>query len=132
VNEYLGGGGGGGNKKCIRAPRTFHMETLFNELKQIDNINRQQNQVAPQPSSAFMAVGSSPAGSLANANTTTASAASTQALGNDPAANDWSQSYWSSLSAAFQKQSPFIMDDRSFKWSTDYLTQSEATIFDEA
>ena len=48
------------------------------------------------------------------------------------AAQDWSHDYWSSLSAAFQKQSPLIIDDRAFKWSADYLTQTESTIFDEA
>lgn len=119
VNEYLAA-----NKKCIRAPRTFQMETLFNELKQIEpnfHIAKQQqqqpqNQVAP----------SSLSGST-NATSNTNSAA-------DNMSNEWSQSYWSSLPATFQKQQPsqYIMDDRSFKWSADYLTQSEATIFDEA
>ena len=47
-------------------------------------------------------------------------------------ASDWSQEYWSSFAAAFQKQSPMIIDDRAFKWSADYLTPTEATIFDEA
>jgi hypothetical protein len=121
------------------APRTFHMETLFNELKQIDNNNtitkpaptnapflhqHLQNQVAPNPlketqNDATLLSSPPPPPSLANT-------------------NDWSQSY---LSAVFNKQQQqqqtpqflsSIMDDRSLKWSTDYLTQSEATIFDEA
>lgn len=116
------------------APRTFHMETLFNELKQIDNNTTTkppptnapflhqhlQNQVAPNP--------------LKETPNDATLLSSPPPLANT---NDWSQSY---LSAVFNKQQQqqtpqflsSIMDDRSLKWSTDYLTQSEATIFDEA
>jgi restriction endonuclease Mrr len=99
--------------KRMPAPRSFHMEALLNELKHIDNTTAtigashdHQQQIQGENQLAKSSSG------------------------------DWAQEYWSSLSAAFQKQSPFIttssMDEKAFKWSTDYLTQNEATIFDEA
>lgn len=110
------------------------MDTLFNEIKQIDNNAGNKTTPTPTPTT--------------NASTWSSSAA----------ANDWSQAYLSTIgpfaaaaAAAAVKQhqqqqqqqsvlpqsssssaTPLAMDDRSLKWSTDYLTQSEATIFDDA
>jgi len=146
LNEYLNGaqgaaaavGGGVIGGGVIRAaPRSFLMDTLFNEIKQIDN--NAGNKTTPTP-------------------TPTTNAASTWS--SSAAANDWSQAYLSTIgpfaaaaAAAAVKQhqqqqqqqqqsvlpqsssssaTPLAMDDRSLKWSTDYLTQSEATIFDDA
>ncbi len=116
--------------KRLPAPRTFQMEALLNELKQIDSSSMSlssnnlsslgpsypmlQQQQAPKLSSSSLFLNS------------------INASNNNLLANDWSQEYWSSISAAFQKRSPLILDDRAFKWSAEYLTQTEATIFDEA
>ena len=102
VSEYLGleeKGQLGANAALRRmpAPRTFHMEALLSELKQIDNTNNNNPQLSANQLS-----------------------------------NDWSQEYWSSMTNGFQKQAPIIIDDRAFKWSAEYLTPTEATIFDEA
>lgn len=123
INEYLGGNSNGvgvvGGGLMRAAPRSFHMETLFNELKKIDSNNSNTaggggGVVVNKPSSA---------------------AATIQQQQQQQNASDWSQSYLSSSLSMIQKQSPqmFMMDDRSLhKWSADYLTQSEATIFDDA
>jgi hypothetical protein len=107
--------------KRMPAPRSFHMEALLNELKHIDNsvatLDQQPQGVHTQTHGEHQQL--QQAKSLSS--------------------GDWAQEYWSSLSAAFQKQPSFIanvadMDEKAlgFKWSTDYLTQNEATIFDEA
>ena len=112
--------------KRIPAPRTFQMEALLNELKQIDNsanMSLSSNNLAAISIPAAAAKLSTSSLFLNN-NTTNTTNNSTE----------WSNEYWSSISAAFQKQSPLILgsDDRKFKWSAEYLTQTEATIFDEA
>jgi hypothetical protein len=93
------------------APRTFHMDALFNELKQIDSASTG---------------GVAAASSSASSNVFGEVAASTAA--------DWSQEYWTSVIQQKQKpqQPPLIMDSSAFKWSADYLAQNEATILDEA
>ena len=94
----------GASIRCLQAPRTFQMEKLLSELKQIDNTSLSTaaaDQVALNQNS-FL---------------------------NTNASNDWSQEYWSSM---LVKQPSASIDEKSFKWSTDYLTQTEATIFDEA
>lgn len=75
-------------------PRTFQMEKLLSELKQIDS-ESQKLQVAALPG------------------------------GND----GWAHEYFSlnPTSGSVANSGP-----GAFKWSTEYLTQSEATIFDEA
>lgn len=88
-------------------PRTFQMERLLSELKQIDTDNKTIRQ--PQTSSL---------NNQSNASLTN----------NVNPANDWSQEYFS-LNNMLIKQQP---NDCDLKWSTDYLTQTEATIFDEA
>lgn len=78
-------------------PRSFQMEQLLSELKQIDTEN-QKLQVPALP-------------------------------GND----SWAQEYFSLGPASGHVASSGVLDGPSaFKWSTEYLTQSEATIFDEA
>jgi len=98
-------------------PRTFQMERLLNELKQIDTDNA--NKVIRQPKSNT----DNKNQQLNNANT-------------NNSANEWSQEYFSlnnHNNNMLVKQSPMNFEDpASFKWSADYLTQSEATIFDEA
>ncbi len=107
-----------------QAPRTFHMGALFNELKQIDN-NTNKESV-----------------NLSESLTKNASIISQQ---NN---QDWSQEYFSfnnKKSAGFGlktgdnqfttgvQTSPLINTPQDgFKWSTEYLSQNEATIFDEA
>lgn len=88
-------------------PRTFQMGRLLNEIKQIDSSNI-DNKAVRQPRSNH----------------------GVNKL-NSPVESDWSQEYFS-LNSILLKQSPLIYEDRAFKWSADYLTQSEATIFDEA
>lgn len=98
VNEYLSLDQQ--QNRARTAPRTFHMETLFNELKHIDK------------------AGGLPTGSSVTSN----------------AQPDWSQDQiWNSVASVFQKQQPISMlDERSFKWSADYLSQNETNILDEA
>jgi len=134
VSEYLGidqksaAAANSSMLKRIPAPRTFQMEALLNELKQIDNSN--------------MSLSSTNLNNLANnaallqqqAPKLSASSLFLNSLNtsNTNLSSDWTQEYWSSLTAAFQKQSPMIFDDKAFKWSAEYLTQTEATIFDPA
>jgi ABC-type branched-subunit amino acid transport system ATPase component len=139
------------------APRSFQMEALFNELKHIDNLNAAAKSTSISTSALNTSNGSS-SDSLAKTNAPTTTRSTLQpgqvaeplnglsrsvspsktlsAIRSMSQANnlpqEWSQEYWTSLSAAFKKQTPLIIDDRTFKWSTDYLTQTEATIFDEA
>lgn len=83
----------------VAAPRTFQMETLFNEIKHIEPSLSQ----------------------------------SESKQGNVKQLADWSQDpTWTSFTAAFQKQPPLLQDERSYKWSTDYLLQNETKILDEA
>lgn len=163
VSEYLAieseksgrasiGSGGDQFVRRLPAPRSFQMEALFNELKQIDSMNAAVKSTS---------ISTSALNTNSNSKTTTTTAlhpnaSQTESLNGlsrsvSPAktpsairsishvnnlAQEWSQDYWMSLSAAFKKQqqqqAPLIIDDRTFKWSTDYLTQTEATIFDEA
>jgi hypothetical protein len=102
------------------APRTFHMDALFNELKQLDSAI---------PSTAAVSSSALP--------TTTAAAQNLSPI--DAISNEWSQGYLSSLSSALvqsqqqqQQQTRKVIDSSAFKWSADYLAQNEATIFDEA
>jgi hypothetical protein len=104
----------------LPAPRSFNMEALFNELKQIDNLNTKAS------------TSSLDSTSMPSAQSASNQLARSVSPNLKDASQDWSQEYWSSLSAAFHKQSPLIIDDRAFKWSADYLTQTETTIFDEA
>lgn len=114
--------------KRLPAPRTFQMEALLNELKQIDHSQMSMSSTnlanSAHPLLQQQAPKLSTSSLFLNQLNTTSS--------NNLNANDWSQEYWSSLTAAFQKQSPIILDDRAFKWSAEYLTQTEATIFDES
>lgn len=112
----------------LPAPRSFNMEALFNELKQMDTLNTKAAAAAASTSS----LDSSSLGATQNPAIASNQLARSVSPNLKDAAQDWSQEYWSSLSAAFQKQSPLIIDDRAFKWSADYLTQTESTIFDEA
>jgi hypothetical protein len=111
----------------LPAPRTFQMGSLLNELKQIDKTS--------QLYQSTQSVSSSSNQQLANNNN---NSISSSVSSNNLINNDWTQEYWSSLTAAFQKQQQqqppqLLMDERSFKWSTDYLNQNEATLlFDEA
>lgn len=82
--------------------RSFHMEKLLSELKQIDTESHKFNVPAVLPGS-----------------------------------DSWSQEYFSlnpSMSGAGHNNNMSLNLDgpSAFKWSTEYLTQSEATIFDEA
>jgi len=87
-------------------PRTFQMGRLLNEIKQIDSSSI-DNKAVCQPRSHM---------------------ANKLSL---PVDSDWNQEYFS-LNNMLLKQSPLIYEDRAFQWSADYLTQSEATIFNEA
>lgn len=126
------------------APRSFHMETLFKELKQIEN-SGSVGSGAVMAQTTGASASANPLNKVIGSglNSTNAPASTTSA---DSMANDWSQEYWSSLPvSASQKSSvatsggkigaslpPVIMDSNAFKWSADYLSQNESTIFDEA
>ena len=86
------------------------MESLLSELKQIE---QQQGAAADTASSNLHLLSSSP-GPLADLS--------------------WSpKDYLTTLSAAcFQRQASPAPPLDAFKWSANYLTPSEATIFDEA
>lgn len=137
----------------VPAPRSFQMEALFNELKHIDNLNAAAKSTSISTSA--LNTTNNASGELISKNKTTSSTlhpSQTESLNGlsrsvspsktlsairsisqvNNLPQEWSQEYWASLSAAFKKQTPLIIDDRTFKWSADYLTQTEATIFDEA
>jgi hypothetical protein len=77
-------------------PRTFQMEKLLSELKQIDTENQKFQVPAFKPNQT----------------------------------DSWTQEYFS-LNPSNLNNVP-LDGPSAFKWSTEYLTQSEATIFDEA
>lgn len=101
------------NRMPQQQPRTFQMEKLLNELKQIDTDKAAVANLA-NPTNLNNQI------QLSNSNTTSTNSA-----------NDWTQEYFS-LNNMLMRKSPLIIEDRGLKWSTDYLTQTEATIFDEA
>ncbi len=120
-----------------QAPRTFQMEKLLNELKQIDTLNSCSSSSSNNSSSNMSNNTSGIIGNRkqnnASMNNPSSWASNAHSLFNgnmgcDSLSNEWSQEYWSSM---LIKQSPMIIDDRAFKWSADYLTQNEATVFDE-
>lgn len=100
-----------GPQQQQQQPRTFQMEKLLNELKQIDTDNATIGQHLTPNSNNQLQYNSN--------------------FFNNGAADEWSQEYFS-LNDMIIKQSPMIINDRALKWSADYLTQTEATIFDEA
>ena len=115
----------------LPAPRTFQMGSLLNELKQIDKSSQLYQSTQSMTSSSNQ--------QLSNNNNNNSNSISSSVSSNNLINNDWTQEYWSSLTTAFQKQHQqqpppqLLMDERSFKWSTDYLNQNEATLlFDEA
>lgn len=89
-------------------PSTIQMERLLYELKQIETDNTNKKAIQ-KPNSTNTALQQNTSQQLSN---------------------DWSQEYFS-LNEMFVKQSPINLDNGAFKWSTDYLTQTEATVFDE-
>jgi peroxin-5 len=161
VSEYLAIEAASGNQQFVRrlpAPRSFQMEALFNELKSMDQKSGKfssnsistsalntttkgagvglNEQYHDNNFASILSKSCSPAAaSVAAAPSTIRSISQVNNL-----APEWSQEYWSSLSAAFKKQQTnvaavpnnLINDKSAFKWSTDYLTQTEATILDEA
>jgi hypothetical protein len=105
VNEYFNDNPLFYNKhQRKQAPQTFHMENLFSELLNIDNKHTNN---------------------LTNINL------------NSKTAADWSSEYTRGL----QSQSKFnnnnsnmadTMVSNDVKWSTEYLTQRETTLYDDA
>ena len=138
----------------LPAPRSFQMEALFNELKHMDSLHaassvNKSTSISTSALNTPVNVATVNAGSTKSSDENSLSQTEINGLSRSVSpsklnairsisqvtnnlAQDWSQEYWASLSAAFKKQSPMIIDDRTFKWSADYLTQTEATILDEA
>jgi len=116
VSEYLGIDQKVPAIRRTQVPRTFQMEKLLNELKQIETTNTNGIIGNRKLNTPAMHGPASNTHSLFNGATV------------NSLSNEWSQEYWSSM---LIKQSPMIIDDRAFKWSADYLTHTEATVFDE-
>ncbi len=106
ISEYLGIDQKVPQQPLQHQPRTFQMNRLLKEIKEIDSSSIDNKAVCQPKNHGINKL-------------------------NLPVDSDWNQEYFSLNNMIF-KQSPHIYDDRAFKWSADYLTQSEATIFEEA